>query len=446
MKKSIVLYTVALTVILICAMLFSMGCDYYPRTLVSCVVADGSGGTIIVYEFDRNDSDEDIRIQRRGADGNVLWDNTLFTSQSNRSSVEGMTGDGEGNIIINWTVLIPQESEEGRPYSERATVARVDAQGQVLWQKDVHKKDVQAIYDDSGSAIIIWPDMEGFCAQRIDGEGNLLWEKCFSVSGYGLRLVINEMGEALILRDNLDNNDFAVQKLGSSSEVLWGQEGVHIKYLVTASEQRPQLISDGSGGAIITWAELIGEVGQPSFVWVLRTGADGEVLWKCPVRNLTSVINTYTRVVADGSGGATVVWEDLRRGMALYAQKVNADGQAVWQENGIPVCTNLPEVSPRFEAFGDGDGSVVVAWIDGDRKLYAQRLDTMGKKQWGADGILIATGVCDLPVKIAQDGQGGVIIGWATGWQVHHPQEAYVQRMDQDGKPLWGEKGIRLDQ
>ena len=280
MKKSIVLYTVALTVILICAMLFSMGCDYYPRTLVSCVVADGSGGTIIVYEFDRNDSDEDIRIQRRGADGNVLWDNTLFTSQSNRSSVEGMTGDGEGNIIINWTVLIPQESEEGRPYSERATVARAEAQGQILWQKDVHKKDVQAICDGSGGAIIIWHDMEGLCAQRMDGEGNLLWEKCFGVSGYGLRLVVNEMGETLILRDNFDNNYFAAQKLDSSGEVIWGQEGVRINYLITDYEQQPRIASDGSGGAIITWVEVLLDKGQPASVFALRIGADGSVLWK----------------------------------------------------------------------------------------------------------------------------------------------------------------------
>jgi len=444
MKKSSILYTVALTVILTCAMLFSMGCDYYPRTLVSSVVADGSGGTIIVYEFDRSDSDEDIRIQRRGANGNVLWDNTLFTSQSNRSSVEGMTGDGEGNIIINWTVLIPQEREEGRPYSERATVASVEAQGQILWQKDVHKKDVQAICDGSGSAIIIWHDMKILCAQRIDGQGNLLWEKCFSVSGYGLRLVINEMGEALILRDNFDNNYFTVQKLSSSGEVLWGQEGVRINYLTTDDQQQPQIVSDGSGGAIITWAEVLLDKGQPASVFALRVGADGSILWKSPVRTLMSVVHPQTRVVSDGLGGAIAVWEDHRQGMAIYAQKVSTEGKALWRENGVPVCTDLPQVSPRFDAVVDGNGSVVVAWIDRDRKLYAQTIDAMGQRQWG-DGILISTGNCDLPVKISQDGQGGVIIGWATGYQVHHPKQAYVQRIDPDGKLLWGEEGIRLN-
>ncbi len=426
------------------AMLFSTGCDYYPRTLVSSVAGDGFGGAIIAYEFDRSNGNEDIYLQRRGADGNILWGNTLFTSQNNRSSVVGIDGDGEGNIIINWTVFVPQDGEEGRPYSKHATVVRVNAQGQILWQKDIHKKDVQAIDDGSDCAIITWHDIEGFCAQRMDGEGNLLWEKCFGVSGYGLRLVVNEMGETLILRDNFDNNYFAVQKLDSSGEVIWGQEGVWINYLITDYEQQPRIASDGSGGAIITWVEVLLDKEQPASVFALRIGADGSVLWKSPVRTLMSAVHPQTRIVNDGLGGAIVVWEDHRQGMAIYAQKISAEGKALWQENGVPVCTELPQVSPRFDAIGDGDDSVVVAWIDGDRKLYAQMIDATGQKQWG-HGILISTGNCNLPIKISQDGQGGVIIGWATGREVYHPKQAYVMRIDSDGNRLWGEEGIRLD-
>ena len=184
--------------------------------------------------------------------------------------------------------------------------------------------------------------------------------------------------------------------------------------------------------------------GIPSYVWVCQIGVYGQTICEEPVRDLPSAINIYTRVVTDGSGGAIVVWEDLRKGMALYAQKVNADGEAQWQENGLPVCTELPMVSPRFEAVNSGAGGVVVAWIDGDRKLYAQMLDASGQKQWGDEGILIAKGVCNQPVKLRGDKQGRFIVGWSTGWDTYQPNDSFVQKIDAEGNLIWREDGIKL--
>ena len=203
-------------------------------------------------------------------------------------------------------------------------------------------------------------------------------------------------------------------------------------------------MSDGLGGAIITWAEVLDE-GQPSYVFVLRIGVDGEVLWKSPVHTLTSVVHPQTRVLSDGSGGAIIFWEDHRQGMSVYTQRVNSKGVAQWQENGVPVCTDLPEVSPEFDIATNGSGGAIVVWGDGDRNLYAQVIDATGRKQWGAGGVLIATGVCHLPVKISQDGKGGVIVGWTTGKEVHHPEKSYVQRINPDSKLLWGGEGIRIN-
>ena len=445
MKQSISLSCIILVTLLLLATMFSMGCagDQFPYTLISSVAGDGSNGAIIAYEIDRSYGDQDICVKRIGVEGGTLWNNVVFTSKNNRSSITGMADDGKGNVIIIWTVLIPENGEEGLHHFDHATIARIDAQGQTLWQKDIYEEGVQAIEDDSGGAIVVWPNEEGYCAQRIGAEGNLLWEECLGESGHGLKLVGDEMGGALILRDNYENNYFIAQKLGPSGEVLWGQEGVRIKYLDTSFQQQPQIVSDGSGGAIITWAEALGE-GEPSYVWVLRKGVGGEVLWKGPVHTLTSVVHPQTRVVGDDLGGAIIVWEDHRQEMAIYAQKVNSKGEALWQENGVPVCTELPAVSPRFEVVSSGVGGVVVAWIDGDRKLFAQMLDDSAKKIWGDKSILMASGVCNVPVKISNDNQHGFIIGWCKGIEEHHPKESYVQRIDPYGELSWGGGGIRL--
>jgi len=449
-KKLISLSSIILMALLLLATMFSMGCagDRFPYTLVSSVAGDGSGGAIIAYEIDRSYGDQDICIQRIGAEGGTLWNNVVFTSKNNRSSITGMTDDGKGNAIITWTVLTPENGEEGRHRFDHATIAKVDAQGQTLWQKDIYEEGAQVINDDSGGAIIIWPTEEGSCAQRIGADGNLLWEECLGGSGHGLKLASDDMGRALILWDNRDNPYFVVQKLGADGQILWAQEGVpegiRIKYIEGPFEQQLQIVSDGSGGAIITWAEVTSE-GMLCYIWVLKIGADGEVLWHDPVRELTALVHLETRVVSDGSGGAVVVWEDHRQGMALYAQKVNPEGEAQWLENGVPVCTDLPEVSPRFEAVSNGSEGAIVVWRDGDRDLYVQKIDAVGRKQWRTEGILISTDVCDLPIEVSQDGEGGVLLGWTTGREVHHPKQSYVQRVDPHGKLLWGGEGIRLN-
>jgi len=436
--------------LLLLATMFSMGCagDYFPYTLVSSVSGDGSGGAIIAYEIDRSYGDQDICIQRIGAEGGTLWNNVVFTSKNNRSSITGMTDDGKDNAIITWTVLTPENGEEGRHRFDHATIAKVDAQGQTLWQKDIYEEGTQVINDGSGGVIIIWSTEEGSCAQRIDTEGNFLWEKYLGGSGHGLRTASDGMGGAILLWDNYDNHYFVAQKLVADGQILWAQEGmpegIRIKYIEGPFEQKPQIVSDGSGGAIITWAEVTSE-GMPCYIWVLKIGADGEVLWYDPVRELTALVHLETRVVSDGSGGAIILWEDHRQGMAIYAQKVNSKGEAQWQENGVPVCVDLPKVSPRFDVVSSGSEGAIVVWGDGDRNLYAQKIDAVGRKQWGADGVLIATGICHLPVKISQDGEGGVIIGWTIGKEVHHPEQSYVQRINPDSKLLWGEEGIRLN-
>jgi hypothetical protein len=281
---------------------------------------------------------------------------------------------------------------------------------------------------------------------RFDGDGNQLWSH--KISGrVGLKLAAGINGETLIMWQNTDFPYFVAQKLDASGNAVWGQEGmpegIRIKHLETALQAEPQIISDGSGGAIISWAEMTGS-GIPSYVWVCRIRAEGLVLCENPPRDLPSAINIYTQLVSDGSGGAIVVWEDLRKGMALYAQKVNADGEPQWQKNGVPVCIDLPEVSPRSEAADSGAGGVVVAWIDGDQRLYAQMLNASGQKRWGDQGILIAKSVCNQPVKLCGDRQGGFIVGWSTGAEAYHPNDSFVQKIDAEGNLMWGEDGIKL--
>ncbi len=435
--------------VVIFALTFGTSCfsDIGPLEIISSVLSDDTGNTFIAYRLERSPGDHDIHLQKIDPEGAVLWDNTLFTGDDRRANVIGMVGDGNDGVFIAWEVLTPEDSKEGPHHFDRNIIMKVDAQGQIQRRQDLFEKGMQMVNDGMGGVIIAWATKEDFRVLRQDGHGSTLWAQTIIGRGTGLKLTAGEDGESFILWDNRDNPYFVAQKLGGDGQLLWGQEGmpegVRIKYLDTALQPGPQIVSDGSGGAIVAWAEALGG-GQPSYVWICRIGADGQVFCNDPVRDLTSPVNTQIKAVADSPLGVIVVWEDHRDGMALYAIRDNLISSFLWPENGVPVCTDLPEVSPRFETVSSGDGGVVVAWIDGDRKLYAQMLDAHGQKQWGDKGILIASGVCNLPVKLSGNSKNGFIIGWCTGKEVHHPEKSYVQKIDAGGNLLWEKKGVRI--
>ena len=82
-------------------------------------------------------------------------------------------------------------------------------------------------------------------------------------------------------------------------------------------------------------------------------------------------------------------------------------------------------------AVSDGAGNAIVSF--GTR---AQKIDAAGNMVWPANGVVFAAGGAN---SIACDGYGGIVIAWGES------RRSYVQRLSNEGKPLWGDKGIRLN-
>ena len=71
---------------------------------------------------------------------------------------------------------------------------------------------------------------------------------------------------------------------------------------------------------------------------------------------------TTPQIVSDGAGGAIVTWWDSRKGTDydIYAQRISAAGTPLWTAGGVPLCTAtgnqlVPVIAP------DGAGGAVVA-------------------------------------------------------------------------------------
>lgn len=114
-------------------------------------------------------------------------------------------------------------------------------------------------------------------------------------------------------------------------------------------------------------------------------------------------------VVADGSGGAFVVWEDHRGAdPQVYAQHFNFAGEAQWAPNGQLVSSgSYPQYGPV--AVGDGSGGLYVVWIlsivPGAYTGQGQRLSGAGAPYWAVGGAPVLPGAA-FPTKLAIAGDG----------------------------------------
>lgn len=74
----------------------------------------------------------------------------------------------------------------------------------------------------------------------------------------------------------------------------------------------------------------------------------------------------YQKIVSDGGGGAIITWQDLRGGVAydIYAQYALAAGalDPVWPANGRALCTAGNEQA-NLNIVSDGVGGAIVTMI-----------------------------------------------------------------------------------
>ncbi len=187
---------------------------------------------------------------------------------------------------------------------------------------------------------------------------------------------------------------FLIMVIGfSSAYAVWITDGVAIAPVLDPLPTQPQITSDGSGGSIITWQDYRGGSYD---IYAQRVDASGVVQWMANgVAVCRAGYEMNPQIVSDGSGGAIITWQDYRAGSYdIYAQRVNASGVVQWMTDGIAVCTaGYDQTYPQIVS--DGSGGAIVTWWDyrggSTWDIYAQRVNASGVVQWMTDGIAVCT-------------------------------------------------------
>lgn len=180
--------------------------------------------------------------------------------------------------------------------------------------------------------------------------------------------------------------------------------------------------------------------------------AGGGVYWQENGIQICSYGSNGPLNVFDGKRSAIIVWLDDRNIDAdsdIYGQRVDIDGNFLWQANGVPVAITPGILDPPGGAISDGKGGAITAWADGRQwwvtggDIYAQRIDSMGNRLWGSAGTAVCVADSEqMNLSMVSDGEGGTIIVWEDGRNGYNNMDIYAQRMDSGGLPKWEYNGM----
>jgi hypothetical protein len=399
------------------------------------ITSDGHGGALITWQSTSGNG-HDIYAQRVSGDGVVLWQTggVCVCDEPGDQIKPQIAPDGSGGAIITW-----EDYRNGNP---DIFAQRVDAAGNVRWTAGgvgicvigvdyrLYQYDPKIASDGAGGAIIVWddenkpptdpptnyPDYDyNIYVQRIDSTGAALWGDagkaitshwvdCFIDS----RIVSDGSGGAFISyvryypHEPLGDKLYVV-RLDSTGAVTWSNK-VYDDFLRARHEY---LSRDGSGGLIIVF-------NCSSIATIQRLDEAGNSYWE-PGGLLLRANSYFPLAVPDGSGGAIVSWN------GGGVQRVDSAGTCLWNDKSFSSSGRPGGMIPY------GNGSSVVIWSEG--MVKAQMLNEFGDRNWSPSGVLLSpNGSNQHDPGIILDDAGGAIAAWQDGRS--GVSQIYVTRID----------------
>jgi hypothetical protein len=401
-----------------------------------------------------------------GANAQAQWStnsniNNAICTAAGGQQYPTIASDGSGGAIITW---FDQRTDGGDIYAQRISasgVAQWTANGVAICTATGTQEYPTIISDGAGGAIITWQDLRAdggdIYAQRVNASGAVQWTAngvaiCTAAYDQDYPAIVSDgSGGAIITWEDFRNNSYYnvyAQRVSASGVVQWTANGVALSPLV-ANQQGPTIASDGSGGAIITWFDGRNHVDYD--IYAQRVNPSGALQWTSAGAAICTATGNQqsTAIVSDGAGGAIIAWDDPRSDANgdIYAQRVNASGAGQWTTNGIPICTATNSQDwPTIVS--DGSGGAIIAWDDYRNgsyyKIYAQGVSSSGVTEWAANGVALSTTTAaEFSPTIVSDMSGGAIITWQD-FRNGNNWEIYAQWFDASGAAQWATNGVAI--
>lgn len=446
-------------------------------------IEDGQGGCFIVWGTALDGRGTDIYATHVLNDGSL--DNNWQEGGNDVSSQDvpdnyfTLTTDGDGGFIIAWL--------HSRNHEVDMLVQRVSVRGERLWSdreevthicyNTVARETPQIAPDGSGGIFICWADFrdldnnaEDIYIQRIDRDGNLMWDEAGVALATGElqqlhpQIVAADPGYAVVAWESNDLMDhrtdiYAMMISGEDEpEFIWAPEDGAPVVVAENDQRQVNITCDVDNGFLFTWADARdGRYPSDCDIWAQLIDYDGEYVWDengvpvCQAEDNQSNPLIY----ALDNGDCIVTWHpgEIIPESGINAQILTVDGDPVEGNSGFDIVNGIYGDARYPQLISLSDGEFAVVWADtrygasqGVTPMVQFYRDNGGEvvPQIQENGIRIvdSTSIYTTDnIPAVSDGDGGVIILW----EENGPRGSFklhAARITADGERLWGENGI----
>ena len=157
----------------------------------------------------------------------------------------------------------------------------------------------------------------------------------------------------------------------------------------------------------------------------------------------TSGSQELPKIAATADGGCYVSWFDTRGGgYKVYMQRLNPQGVKQWDANGLLISANPQNSSlVDYDLAVDDSGYAVVVFTDirnGNQiEPFAYRISPSGAFTWGANGVALSTSSSTFQPnpKVVCTSDGSYVFAWIF---TSTPRKVALQKLDLAGVKQWG--------
>jgi hypothetical protein len=385
---------------------------------VADVKVDGiSLGEVTTFTFDNVTSHHTIEASF-DVDTTATWAKAYGGQGYDMALSARQTGDG-GYIVAG-------ESWSFSALFSDAWVIKLDTNGNIQWQKRYGGSLNDVIYSIeqtqdggyimAGETNAVLPFLGLFWVVKINGNGNVQWQKTYS---QGWAHSIQQTSEGGYVATGVNMGKSWVIKLDANGSIQWQKKYTGIFGDLTQSVQQTF-----EGGYIVA-GMMRGEV------WVLKLNSVGETQWQKTYEN--SCVDANFTIRQTEEGGYILASVSLTFGAGytdIWIVKLDPNGAIEWQKTYGGAGFDLAHA---IEQTQDG-GYVVAGWTEsfgaGDTDAWVLKLDANGAIEWqktyGGMGF-------DLAQAIEQTQDGGyVVAGWTETFGAGDT-DMWVLKLDTNG-------------
>lgn len=246
-----------------------------------------------------------------------------------------------------------------------------------------------------------------------------------------------------------------------------------------AQEQNKILVTDGANGVIVI-SQSYNFFSFPftTDINAQKVNSDGVVQWGDAATpksvytregEATDTFINLSKAISDGNGGAYIAWEAFIQTQTdtfanLHIQHINNLGNKLWAATGLKVNSDVAgRGGGAINLCPDGSGGVVVVWDESVfdhptqfttySQVFAQRYNSAGAKQWGANGVQVCTAAgIRGGASAVNDGTNNFVIYFADARSSNHYSgpdgeifdnaDIYAQKLNSSGALQWTANGI----